>query len=77
MCVGGGGGGFGERKAQGGEHGGTAKYVPKKPPVKTHDNVSLFEVVYLSSNLKALYLQFLRQVITIYKLSINFLTPCF
>ena len=79
---GGGRGGFGERKAQGGEHGGTAKHVPKKPPVtqarhvKPHDNVSLFEVVYLSSNLKALYLQFLRQVITIYKLSINFLTPC-
>lgn len=82
VCGGGGRGGFGERKAQEGEHGGTAKHVPKKPPVtqarhvKPHDNVSLFEVVYLSFNLKALYLQFLRQVITIYKLSINFLTPC-
>lgn len=75
-------GGFGERKAQGGQHGGTAKHVPKTPPVtqarhvKPHDNISLFKVVYLSSNLKALYLQFLRLVITIYKLSINFLTPC-
>ena len=43
--------------------------------VKPHDNVSLFPVVFLSSNLNALYLQFLYQVITIYILSINFLTP--
>ena len=55
-----GGVGFGERKAQGGEHGGTAKHVPKKPPVtqarhvKPHDNISLFKVSYLSSKLKAL-----------------------
>ena len=69
----GGRGGFGERKAQGGENGGTAKHVPKKPPVtqarqvKPHDNLSMFKVIYLSSNLKALYLQFLHQVITIYK----------
>ena len=55
----GGGGGFGERKAQGGEHEGTAKHVPKKPPVtqakhvKPHDNISLFKVVYLSSNLRS------------------------
>ena len=72
------GGGFGKRKAKGGEHGGTAKNVPKKPPVtqarhvKPHNNISLFKVIYLSSKLKALYLQFLHQVITIYKLSINF-----
>ena len=72
------GGGFGERKAQGREHGGTAKHVPKKPPVtqtrhvKPHDNTSLFKVIYLSSKLKALHLQFLHQVIPIYKLSINF-----
>ena len=37
-----------ERKAQGGEHEGTAKHVPQKPPVtqarhvKPHDNASLF-----------------------------------
>ena len=43
--------------------------------VKRHDNISLFKVIYLSSKLKALYLQ-LHQVITIYKLSINFWTPC-
>ena len=54
------GGGFGKRKAKGGEHGGTAKNVPKKPPVtqarhvKPHDNISLFKVSYLSSKLKAL-----------------------
>ena len=74
-CVGG--VGFGERKAQGGEQGGTAKHVPKKPPVthvghvKPHDNISLFKVIYLSSKLKALYLQFLHQVITIYKLLVH------
>ena len=45
---GGGGGGVVERKAQGGEHEGTAKHVPQKPPVtqarhvKPHDNASLF-----------------------------------
>ena len=65
FLVRGGGGGrrFGERKAQGGEHGGTAKHVPKKPlvtqgrHVKPHDNISFFKVIYLSSKLKALYLQ--------------------
>ena len=71
-----------ERKAQGGEHEGAAKHVPQKPPVtqarhvNPHDNASLFTVIYLSSNLKALYLKFLYQVNTIYQLSINFLTPC-
>ena len=66
------GGGFGERKAQGGEHGGTAKHVPKKPPVtqarhvKPHNNISLFKVIYLSSKLKALYLQFLHQSFTFF-----------
>ena len=75
------GGGAVERKAQGGEQEGTAKHVPQKPPVtqgrhvKPHDNASLFTVIYHSSNLKALYLQFLYQVNTIYQLSINFLTP--
>ena len=67
----GGGGGVVERKAQGGEHEGTAKHVPQKPPVtqarhvKPHDNASLFTVIYHSFNLKALYLQFLYQVNTI------------
>ena len=76
-----GGGGVVELKAQEGEQEGTAKHVPQKPPVtqgihvKPHDNASLFTVIYHSSNLKALYLQFLYQVNTIYQLSINFLTP--
>ena len=80
---GGGGEGLASARRKEGSMGETAKHVPKKPPVtqarhvKSHDNISLFKVIYLSSNLKALYLQFLRQVITIYKLSvIFFLTLC-
>ena len=75
-------GGRGLWSARGGEHAGTAKHVPQKPPVtqarrvNPHDNASLFTVIYHSCNRKALYLQFLYQVNTIYQLSIIFLTPC-